>query len=1153
MSECADLCLRGLQVNPKPRTKDSNDKASSKNIKINFRPYSASEAQKGLHNKRLENASRPKSANDISLNEKRTPNRPSKYDGHYKAVFRSNKMKKCPEANELNASEGQIKTSLKTTGSSVMRSGQRNEKHFYNSEERKAFHNPPSYVSDSHLCKPLVGTVIHNFPSESHPDEAGLMKQSNGGSHPFDTALEFHDDKGEVHLNSPNVTKTVKLTPSCLADGENGISEVKSTHEHIAVNAGNLSVIEDKGLEMSSSKSSRIAGESVEGISTAGEKLGAIENNLISLLVDLENNMISTGQDELPDGLKCSGKGNSPTSPMSHHPCLLEDDFPNLNLEIENEIKLFKVLCDVSPMELSSKEHKNGGDHGDVKECSKILSNSPPPTGNTFNSIVSDVIEDTSAEIASQIEDVDKILKLSREHLREDIVDILSIHENNIQFINGCKINESTQVMTERPSCVEGSSGSWMKTSEKGEIKDSHISCSNFGTSSVHDCNSFDSDDFITPDDMKSPCKTSDISVSSIVSHSGHKIPNDHHKKEENAYIPGPIECSGGVQNYQSSDEDSTYEDILTTLKVLEKEEREPVLLSSRPPPTGSEFQHTPRVKLKELLSYLDNVEQSCSSPLKSVEEDIETSNSEDFSMMSMQSKMRSDKFIEHSDPSDLISCNQIQGMRLQEQAKGLALLKKELEKTREKSVREKEKLKKKLEEEHAKIVSRHQGFIEKLLAEKKAINEKCEALIVKLQRTEESHKATIFSMEEHHAIELRNEHERARLELRATRDRWIREKTQKIQTATAKGAEGEVKRLVSEQVYQIEALWKARLDELRGRLEREAEEGMAKEREVARKRLEERMEEMERFHQEERRKFLAEECMLRGRAEEAERRIREVEEEARKRRAEDISAERARAQANLEKATDEIEQNYQILLSKERSQREMAAEAARKEERELMELEQRKRESKLKEQFRLERDRGIEKAVLHLTRQAEKTQQEMEAKTEMTLRRMRERCDEQVQIAETEAEKERKQCAEIRSQFAALMEENSSLKTSVSRLEKELETGHKLTTHLYEERSKVRELVVEEWSARVAALREEVGILKAQVVGEKERREMELAQVQKEREHELVQVQKRVEIAIAKKEETVNQVKSMYEAALKKCSQLQELLDKQRKDLLLK
>ncbi|XP_046403368.1 centrosomal protein of 131 kDa isoform X2 [Ischnura elegans] len=1140
MSEDNGLCLRGKKVNPRPRPKSGCDKSATKVSAAHGRPYSANGNHRIMQDKRFENFGRPKSASGITNQEKYNVGGQSRLADHFKASLGSKKSTISTEDITSNETEGQLEKTPHSSRGIPTRSSILKEDSFCTHEGIRCetpsvglkylYHNA---LKGGEIQKKTEEVVIYGVNHQKHINCSGL---SNGSSREH---LECEKDDVSRALG---VSSYVKKKDLGVNDGKN-LSDSNNRLLKSPSTSGNLeNVIKNGGLLMDLSENQCIASESMQQSSDENVEKHTMENNLISLLVDIEDEMISCNkhnrQDDPKNNRKCLPR------PLNHLSSLLDDDFPASFAGIHSEIRLFEVLCNVD-------ESKKGGSecHDQSMEYEEVTSESSP-SAMSSDSLEKNIVEDTRAEITSQIKEVDKILKMSRECLQEDIAQIISIQENGVKLRNGQETDKSSKVTDERPSSIEGSSDHEAVNKEAENGQDTPTNCD---TSSSDDFfgDMFHSDSSMASYDVKvssTTCESSRRPVTSL----NETFTNEAgmNQKEKSCLS---MENFGNDKNDQFSDDDSTFGDILSTLKVLEKEESEPVLLSARPPPTGSELEHTPRVKLKELLSFLDDVDQSCTTPIQAVGEGLPMPDSGSFAKRSTERTNSSETYENSENPNELMARNQIQEMRLKEQAKGLALLKQELEKTKEKSLKDKEKLRRKLEEEHNTIMARHQEFIEKLLAEKKAVAEKCEALILKLQRAEESHKATLQAMEEHHAIELRNEHERARLEIRSTRDKWIREKTQKIQAATARGAEGEVKRLVSEQVYQIEALWKARLDELRGRLEREAEEGMARERELAKKRLEERVEEMERFHQEERRKFLAEECVLRTRADEAERRVRDVEEESRRRITDTLSAERARGQASMEKMVDEFERKFQVAVSKEKAQRDVAVEAARKEERELVEVEQRKRESKLKDQFRLERDRGIEKAVQHLTKQAEKTQHELEARTEMTLRRMRERCDEQVQLAEAEAEKERKQCAEIRTQSAALLDENACLKASVSRLEKELGAAQKVTASLYEERSRVREVVVEEWSGKVAALREEVGILKAQVAGEKERREMEVAQVQREREQELMQVQRRVEIAIAKKEETVSQWKLMYESAMQKCSQLQELLDKQRKDLLLK
>nr|CAD7264176.1 unnamed protein product [Timema shepardi] len=109
-------------------------------------------------------------------------------------------------------------------------------------------------------------------------------------------------------------------------------------------------------------------------------------------------------------------------------------------------------------------------------------------------------------------------------------------------------------------------------------------------------------------------------------------------------------------------------------------------------------------------------------------------------------------------------------------------------------------------------------------------------------------------------------------------------------------------------------------------------------------------------------------------------------------------------------------------------------------------------------------------------------------------------------------------------------------------------------------ERAEVKEVVRKELSSQLAALEQEVARTREELAESRVRVQLQLAAKEEKlkalaatKETELQEVYRRVKLAVAKKDESVQQLQKQYEAALERCCHLEDLLEQQRRDFLLK
>lgn len=78
-------------------------------------------------------------------------------------------------------------------------------------------------------------------------------------------------------------------------------------------------------------------------------------------------------------------------------------------------------------------------------------------------------------------------------------------------------------------------------------------------------------------------------------------------------------------------------------------------------------------------------------------------------------------------------------------------------------------------------IVKRHQKFIEKLIAEKKELTEKCNALTQRIKEIEAKHQREFKVAVERHSVEIQRAKELCAASEKIRRERWLEAKTNKI------------------------------------------------------------------------------------------------------------------------------------------------------------------------------------------------------------------------------------------------------------------------------------------------------------------------------------------------------------------------------------
>ncbi|XP_051851363.1 centrosomal protein of 131 kDa isoform X2 [Antechinus flavipes] len=514
--------------------------------------------------------------------------------------------------------------------------------------------------------------------------------------------------------------------------------------------------------------------------------------------------------------------------------------------------------------------------------------------------------------------------------------------------------------------------------------------------------------------------------------------------------------------------------------------------------------------------------------------------------------------------------------LEVEEKKQAMTLLQTALAQQRELTVRNVKETEKELNlqlrlqrEQYEAAIQRHLAFIDQLIDDKKVLSEKCEAVVAELKQVDQKYTKRITQVQEQHELEIKKLKELMSATEKIRREKWINEKTKKIKEITVRGLEPEIQKLIAkhkQEIKKLKTLHEAELlqsdqraaqryvqqtEELREHLEREKEEQGRRERELARQRYEKHLEEEEQALQQQRRRLYSEVAEEKERLNQQAARQRAELEQLKQQLEENSCVVTKALREEYEKGREEQERRHQLDMKALKERLEVEKEAweanyLKKEEAWLL-----KRERELKDEVRKVRDKEIELVIQRLEADMTLTKEECEQTAENRIKRVRDKYEAELADLEQSERKLQERCAELKGRLGEAEGENSRLQGLVKQKEKEVEDIIMVKDKLMEERSSLSEVIRQEFSDRLMATEEENRRLKIEISELRTRHQLELEKINQDKEDELEEVHKRVKMAIMKKEETVNNLRKQYEAAVKRADHLEALLEQQRKQLL--
>ncbi|XP_061393155.1 centrosomal protein of 131 kDa [Musca vetustissima] len=631
---------------------------------------------------------------------------------------------------------------------------------------------------------------------------------------------------------------------------------------------------------------------------------------------------------------------------------------------------------------------------------------------------------------------------------------------------------------------------------------------------------------------------------------------------EEDAEGEADDEDKHSLKSLDQSQDDSTYEEIVSVIKEIEEDKKKDNLaermnsemdlkLSTTPsvgtphPTTESEKPPKSPDKFRDILSYLDNVEDSCEKTLLETRRSMPDSNRTEVEFV-----VEPDIAEDVPKLSDLLMLPNHQlarrvialSLRANELANAVHLSKEHVMKIRtekQKTIRaEKANSANRMREQkkhYETIVKRHQGFIEQLLKDKGSLCEKVAALT---RRLESQNQAWEHKLE----TEVARVKETTLAGEKIRRERWVRENTKKIKELTVKGLEAEINKMNCNHQQQITELKRAHQQQLLDALEearlkheqiensirescaQDRESIISKERNAIRERFERQLEEERKSFDEQKQK-LAEDFNNEKERLQNELKSKELE----------LQTKRSEWQREKEQELDQTITELQEKMSKQEEkflnrintiekQYEADFELWKKEYESQCKAQQAEKENSIRQHYRAERDRQIDAIVQRMDAEALKNNEEFENK----MSRLREKYEKDLQELENLEKSVREKYNDTRSKLAESDAQVRNFQAEVKQLQIELEHSKKMSSELLMERDRLRENLRNEVQSEVQALK-------------------------MERDEEIQKIHKRVQQAIEKKDATIDILQKENGSLRERCLKLEAVIRQQRKDYCVK
>ncbi|XP_062559698.1 centrosomal protein of 131 kDa isoform X2 [Armigeres subalbatus] len=628
--------------------------------------------------------------------------------------------------------------------------------------------------------------------------------------------------------------------------------------------------------------------------------------------------------------------------------------------------------------------------------------------------------------------------------------------------------------------------------------------------------------------------------------------PTDLNKTDDEStfnFDHGRRETAGSEQtNYDDESLASEMPKLKSDFQVLknEVEYRLSNILDSRDSPDSTgryQPEEQDRDKVKDLLSYLDQVEMKCEKAFKSAVPSESDRSETEFAAEPdyIETVPKMNDLLEipvHQLARRVIKLS----LRANELSNAMQLSKEHLSNVRSdkmKAVRaEKSAFQNKMKEQkkhYEDIIGRHQEFIDQLIKDKSGLCDK----VTQLTRRIESQNQ---SWEHRLKTELERAKDTALAAEKIRREKWVRENTKKIKDLTVKGLELEINKMTATHQKDIAELKRQHKDEMmcavselklqyeqkeadiRQNLQKEREAFIERERQSLLERFDKQVTEERSIFEQQRHHLLNEFEIekernlkeLKNRNQYFETQIHELKSDnaknlefARKEYVQMLKDRENKHKEELAKLQNQLEADFAIWKKKHEENAKMAME---------------ERENTVRQQLRVERDQQIDRIVAKVDAETQKYQKDFDAK----MNRLKEK--HQVEMREQEASEAllKQKYQDTRAQLAESEATVQNMKSSIKQVELQLSHSKKLCEELLREKESMK-----------TEARKEV--------------QKDLANMQKDREREIERIYCRVQQAIDKKDTTIGNLQKEVSSLKERCLKQDAIIRQQRIDYCIK
>lgn len=479
--------------------------------------------------------------------------------------------------------------------------------------------------------------------------------------------------------------------------------------------------------------------------------------------------------------------------------------------------------------------------------------------------------------------------------------------------------------------------------------------------------------------------------------------------------------------------------------------------------------------------------------------------------------------------------------------------------------------------------VKRNLEFVDQLVNDKLALSSKCEDMAAEFQLLERRFESKLREAEERQQRDMKKQKESILVSEKIRRENWMRDKSKEIKEMTVRGLQPEVERLIEKHKTELRRMEDANQEEVRRQREvlteaheravtevrermlLERERAVERERELASVRLREQSERFDQQLQAQRARLADDMAKERDRLETLHRSERQRIEDMYGMQVMDDSRKLANVQREWAEKEEELQRRHATEMSRLREQLEVEKEQWRIQVGEAMEKEKKEAMAKTKQELDRQRDEEIEVVICRLEEEAEATRVRLKEEADDKVARAKEQAKAQVESAKEEERGVMDKYLALFKQHSAADERLRAQQEAILDLEQQLARKTQAAERLEREVEKAEGEVGRRESAlqgehqdQLHALHRKLALLNDEVrsveLAGKEaaaRHDHELREVNRRKMEELDAINGRVRSTVARKDDAIAALQQQVGEADARVRQYEELLDKQRQELL--